>query len=145
MFAATAIIPYDIRHKHRLTKFVTHCWHRKPFPSANRSVLSTRWQAHKPRPFRELKRLSHSSKKTPFPFFDRSIVRTRTIEERVSAGSPVLASYYQRRSNYLVSRAAFLRSFCPFDCPRVPRSSRNIIDTIGICRFQRDGFLELLS
>lgn len=47
-----------------------------PFPSANRSVLSTRWQAHKPRRLRQPKQLGHSSKKPRFlSSTDRSFVR----------------------------------------------------------------------
>lgn len=109
-----------------------------PFPSANRSVLSTRWQAHKPRPLQEPKQLGHYSKKPPFlSSTDRSFVRddrNGLLQEAwylLLAIVPIHPAYYQRRSNYLL-----IGSFCPFDCPRVPRSSRNIIDTIGIYRFQ---------
>lgn len=112
MFAAIAIIPYDIRHKHRLTKFATHCWHRKPryrfLPQTARYYL--RWQSRKPRPLREPKQSGHSSKKSRFlSSTDRSFVRDdknglpRQASYSLLAIGTIHPAYYQRRSNYLLN------------------------------------------
>lgn len=81
-----------------------------PFPSANRSVLSTRWQSRKPRPLREPKQSAHSSKKSRFLFStDRSFVRDdkngllRQASYSLLAIGTIHPAYYQRRSNYLLN------------------------------------------
>lgn len=149
MFAAIAIIPYDIRHKHRLTKFATHCWHRKP---RYRFLPQTaRYYLHGGNLVNPGLSGSQSNQailpKNPVSFL-RPIDRSYETIKTGFRGRPRTRFSQSARfilhiinADRIIFSTMFLGSFRPFDRPRVPRSSRNIIDTIGIYRFQSDGFL----